>query len=419
MRVCKIWDADYPWDIRVEKIAMSLSAAGHAVHLVCRNQQRRARREWTGSFTIHRLPSLPPVLGRAHALLNLPYPANPVWIHAMARTIREAEADLILVRDLPLALPAAILGRMRRIPVILDMAENYPAMLQDRYRYTPTGPMDRLVRHPGIARVVERLTVRMVDHIIVVVEESRDRLVEAGVKPARISIVSNTPRPDQWGVRGALRDAFGRDEGTHLIYLGNLDGSRGIDTAIRAVRYLKDQGRLVRLSVIGDGPCISGLRDLASRLDVADRVTISGRLAFSRVQTIMTKAHVGIIPHYATDAWNSTIPNKLFDYMLTGLPVIVSDAKPTARIVRAEGCGEVFRDRDAQDLAQCVIALDDPESLREKALKGQSAVRRRYNWNHDAHVLVETVERVQEAARKRPWRRADANVVTATVERDS
>ena len=37
MRICKIWDADYPWDVRVEKVARSLTEAGHEVHLVARN----------------------------------------------------------------------------------------------------------------------------------------------------------------------------------------------------------------------------------------------------------------------------------------------------------------------------------------------------------------------------------------------
>src|SRR5947208_16013784 len=50
MRICKIWDADYPWDIRVEKVATSLSEAGHDVHLVFRNEARKPTLEWDGRF---------------------------------------------------------------------------------------------------------------------------------------------------------------------------------------------------------------------------------------------------------------------------------------------------------------------------------------------------------------------------------
>jgi glycosyltransferase involved in cell wall biosynthesis len=409
VRICKIWDADYPWDVRVEKVAASLSAAGHAVHLVCRNQGRRPREEWTGAFTIHRLPSIPALLGPAHTICNFPFPANPFWIHAIAQTVRRIEADVILVRDLPLALPAAFLGKIHGIPVILDLAENYPAMLEDRFRYTPTTAIDRFARNPAMARFAERLAIRLADHIIVVVEESRERLIRAGVEPDRITIVCNTPRPDRWTLP-LLRQNEGKE--LHAIYLGNLDGSRGIDTAILAVRELANRNRFVRLTVVGDGPSLTELRDLARRAGVDDRVAITGRLPFPEVQSLLARADVGLIPHYATDAWNSTIPNKLFDYMLAGLPVVVSDAKPAARIVTLEQCGDVFADRDVRDLARCLDALGDRASRLDMGRRGQAAVRRQYHWDHDARALFDVIERVKAAKATSPARRKYASALS-------
>jgi len=392
MRICKIWDADYPWDIRVEKISNSLAMAGHEVHLVCRNEARRQKTEWNGRFTIHRLPVFPDFADPIKTLWNFPFAFNPIWIHSIAQVVRDTQADLILVRDILLALPAVILGRFFQIPVILDMAENYPAMLRDRIRYTPTGRLAALIRHPSNALVVECVALKFVDHVIVVVEESRERLVHKGVPWERISVVGNTPKLDQWlQVERALQRVTPQRE-MNLVYLGNLDGSRGVDVAIRAVEFLKRIGRLVRLSIIGDGPCIQELRNLASKLSVEDRVLITGRLPWARIEAIMAKAHVGIIPHYVTDAWNSTIPNKLFDYMCMGLPVIVSDAKPTARIVQAERCGEVFRDRNPEDLARCVLLLENPELCKREGCAGKVAVRERYNWERDSQVLVKVVQ---------------------------
>lgn len=394
MRICKIWDGDYPWDVRVEKISESLTAAGHEVHLVCRNQARRSRQERNGSFTIHRLPSLPQVFGSANTPWTFPYPVNPVWIGTIDQVIRDIRPNLILVRDIPLALPAAILGKARRIPVILDMAENYPAMLQDKLSYTPTGLLDRLIRRPAVARLVERLSLRLVDHIFVVVEESRARLIRAGVRADKLSIVCNTPWSSQWELHANGRGPANAEDPINLFYLGNLDGSRGIDVAIRAIRRLRDGGRFGKLSVIGDGPSSQNLRDLVTQLGIDDQVSITGRLSFSEVKSILAQSHVGLIPHYVTEAWNTTIPNKLFDYMVYGLPVIVSDAEPTARIVRTEGCGEVFRDRDVEDLVRCIKALEDPLVRKDKGLRGQTAVRRRYNWNHDSQILVKTIEAI-------------------------
>jgi len=396
LSICKVWDADYPWDIRVEKVSTSLVAAGHTVHLVCRNAARRPRRETDGRFVIHRLPAIPSFLGPAHALCNFPHPASPVWAHAIWRVVRDVGADVILVRDLPLAVPAALIGRQLSVPVILDMAEHYAAMLEDRLRYTRTGFFDRLVRRPGFARFVEQLSLRLVDRVIVVVEESRDRLLKAGVPSDRLTVVCNTPRLDQWQTTEFPDAPFasGSAESLSLVYLGNVDGSRGVDIVIEAVRALRGRGRSVEFHVIGEGPSLKYLRALTHDLDVADRVHIYGRLPYAQVRALMATADVGVIPHYATEAWNSTIPNKLFDYMLAGLPVVVSDTLPTARIVRAEGCGEVFRDRSIEDLVRCLLALGDQAVRREMGRRGRQAVQQRLNWGVDAQRLLDAVEAV-------------------------
>src|SRR4051812_3724988 len=107
MIICHIWDADYPWDVRVEKISDSLSKK-HEVHLVCRNTARRPRYERINGSTIHRLPCLPKLFGRMQRLVGFPAFFNPIWVYMIWQTVRTTNADMILVRDLPLALTALL-----------------------------------------------------------------------------------------------------------------------------------------------------------------------------------------------------------------------------------------------------------------------------------------------------------------------
>jgi glycosyltransferase involved in cell wall biosynthesis len=323
-----------------------------------------------------------------------------VWIATIARAVRESAADLILVRDIPLAIPALRVARRFRLPVVLDMAENYPAMLHDRLRFTPTGPIGRLIRHPAWARAIERIAVRSVQHILVVIEESRERLIRVGVPAERISIVCNTPRRSLWVDEAVSRRAARAASGVRLVYLGNLDGSRGIDQAIQAVARLAAAGRDVRLTAIGDGACLKHFQGLARRFNVQDQVSLPGRLSFRHVREIMGTSDIGLIPHHATEAWNSTIPNKLFDYMAIGLPVIVSDARPTGRIVREEGCGEVFHDRHPEDLARSIRILEDPDRRSSHGQRGRAAIHRRYNWETDFRTLTGALETVLSEQRR-------------------
>ena len=103
---------------------------------------------------------------------------------------------------------------------------------------------------------------------------------------------------------------------------------------------------------------------------------------------------MGLVPHIANESWNSTIPNKLFDYMSHGLPVISSDARPAARIVRETGCGAVYESRDPLALVDAIVSMLDPVHRVECGLAGFAAVRDVYNWDLDGARLVEAVEAV-------------------------
>ena len=389
--ICHIWDADYPWDIRVEKVCQSLQV-NHEVHLVCRNEKRSPRHEVLDGTIIHRLPSLPRWLGPCHRILGLPFFFNPTWLRAVWATVKRSRADLILVRDIPLALTAILVGRWYNIPVLLDLAENYPAMLEDQRLYSPKSAIGGIVRHPALARLVEKIVLKWVDHIIVVVEESRDRLIDMGIDSSRITIITNTPPLDRWSEDAPSTVASNGHDTAHFVYLGNLDGSRGLDTAIKAVGLLKDRGHYVKLSIIGTGPNIELHRKLAETLGVTDRVAITGRLQFAKVEAIMAQANIGLIPHYRTGAWNSTIPNKLFDFMSMGKPVVVSNARPTERIVEEVQCGIVFKERDAEALAAAMMAMED-KALRDRFGKqGREAFVKKYNWTVDEQRLFESLD---------------------------
>jgi glycosyltransferase involved in cell wall biosynthesis len=388
--VCKVWDADYPWDVRVEKVCRSLGRE-HEVHLVSRNTKRRSTYERHDGLHIHRLPVVPWLPSRMNAAMDFPAFFNPLWIRAIWRTARRCRARALLVRDLPLAPTSLLVGRALGIPVVLDMAENYPAMIQDVWDSGRARVGDRLVRNPRLVRLVERIAVRHVDHILVVVEESRERLMEMGVPASKITVVMNTPALERREERGREGDggleARRRDE-LVLMYLGLLEVPRGLGTAIRAMREVRRQLPRARLVIIGSGRDEERFREEARIAGVTDCVEFRGWVEYGEALACLSRCDVGLVPHHATESWQTTIPNKLFDYMSIGKAVIVSNARPTERIVAEEGCGLVFRDRDATALAEAIVALGDPTLREACGGRGREAVRRRYNWEADERRLL-------------------------------
>ncbi len=389
MKILFCWDSEYPWDIRVEKVCHSLIKAGHTIHLVCRNQRDLPREELYKGIRIHRIASLPKSFGLVNAAFTFPAFFSPVWLWRLQQVAHQEQCDLVIVRDLPMSPAALWVGRSCGIPVILDMAECYPEMLRCAWEFEGFRISNVFVRNPRLADSVERFVLRRVEHVFVMVEESRARLLAMGIPAETISIVSNTPDQQRY----PQSEPEPRDGELRVFYVGLLNPSRGVDTMLDAAKHLKSAQFSVRMQIVGSGKHAQALRRRADALKLQEQVEFSGWVENVRVPAMIAAADVGIVPHYACKHWNTTIPNKLFDYMAAGKPVIVSDASPTARIVHETGCGLVYPSHDARALADAIRQMRDPNLRRFLGQNGYSAVQRRYNWQNDEAVLIAIVNR--------------------------
>jgi glycosyltransferase involved in cell wall biosynthesis len=299
--------------------------------------------------------------------------------------------DLAIVRDLPLIHVGLHLRRRYGIPIVLDMAENYPAMYREAVRDggSLVGAARWFLKNPAIMARVERAVLPQLDHVLVVVEESAQRVLALGVDPRRVTVVGNTPRvpTDQAPAARAVLD--GRP--LQLIYTGFVQDGRGLETVIRGLQRLRERGQRVRFTVVGDGDFRGRLQALVSEAGIQDQVHFTGWVPHERLAAHIAEADVGVIPHPKNDHTDTTIPNKLFDYMLQGLPVLVSDAAPLQRIVTTERCGEVFQARDEVSLAEALSRLMHSSELADMGRRGAAAVQRRYRWDVDAAELCRAI----------------------------
>jgi glycosyltransferase involved in cell wall biosynthesis len=290
------------------------------------------------------------------------------------------------------------------------MAENYPAMIQDVWDAGRARFGDGLVRNPRAIGFIERLAVRLVDHVIVVVEESRDRLMSLGVPASKMTIVMNTPSVNRGLVAGG-RPATPQRRGPGdlvIVYLGLLEAPRGVGTAIDAMRDVRRRIPGARLMIIGSGRDEAIFKRQAGAVGVTDCVDFLGWLDYRDALAALQRCDVGLVPHHATASWQTTIPNKLFDYMSLGKPVIVSSARPTERIVTETRCGLVFADQDPQALAETIVAMADPAMREDCGRRGREAIEHRYNWEADERRLLAAIRRVTGTDEVRAGRRLGA-----------
>lgn len=395
LRVAYVWDADYPWDVRVEKTCRALTEAGHDVHIIARNKAWRDEREVRPEGTVHRMPRWRTVGQRADRLLGFPAFFSPRWWSLISRVVREVGADVIIARDLPLCPTALAVGARHGVPVILDMAEDYPAMMRAIWTAGRATPIDYLVRNPRAVEVIERYCLRRAARTWVVSEYLRDQLgAEYGA--SRFVVVGNTPPRANTDVV-APRPERGWLE---IVYLGLLEIPRGIAELIDAVALLDARGVAVKLRLIGTGRDAELFHAQARALGLTDDVIeFLGHVPYTEALPLLAAADIGAMPLHRNEHMDSTIPNKLFDYMSVGLPVLTSDVTASAALVRTLDVGEVFTSGSAESLADALERLRDGGRRAGMAERGRRAVRDVYNWENDSRHAVASVAAVAGAPR--------------------
>jgi glycosyltransferase involved in cell wall biosynthesis len=333
-------------------------------------------------------------VGRAaDSALGFPAFFNPRWLSLLDRTVRRVRPDVVICRDLPLAPTALWAGHRHSTPVVLDIAENYPAMLRMVFDAGVHRLTDHLVRNPTAAAIVERYSLRRADRVIVVIEEMAERMVRMGIPEERIDVVSNTPPRSRAEPEPDRRRPAGQPLG--LVYLGHLEVPRGLIEMVDAVAILRRDGFPVRATIVGKGRDAELFKARAREQGLTDAdVSFLGYVDRDTALRAVQEADIGVLPHHVNEQWNTSIPNKLFDYMAVSLPVVSSNPGPFERITRATGAGEVFQAGDAASLADAVRRLADVEVRERYGAAGRRAILERYNWEYDAGVLMRGLDRV-------------------------
>ncbi|NSW78207.1 MAG: glycosyltransferase family 4 protein [Chthonomonadetes bacterium] len=405
----------YP-DIRVVKMTDTLAKAGYEVIVLARNMkgagepgashpyaasQRVEEAEWRSRLRLRRL--LNDVPERWRAPLTLPYHINPVWRRAIRDLVLKDGCQLLIVRDMPLVLAATAVGRRYGVPVIFDMAENYPAVMAVWRRWEGAGRafINLFARNITLARMVERMAVRCADVVLVVVPEHVQRVAGIRGTDNGIFVIENTPvlcDLDMLYNHYATQPEWTPSEDIlEVVYGGNIHFYRGIDTLIESAAVLKRKGvQDVRFTLVGTGKVASRLQELARQGGVDDVVCFMGWQA--DLMAFVYRGHVGYDGSHASEHTHNTMPNKVYEYMAFRKPVLVSDCRPMKRLVEETGCGLVFRSQDAEDLAEKVLMLRDPALRAEMGARGRKAVEERYNWGVDGTKFLDTVHQVLDRA---------------------
>lgn len=292
----------------------------------------------------------------------------------MYRALARARVDIVHFHD-PELIPVAFLLRLRGVRVVYDVHEDLPRQILSK-GYIPTplrGPLSR------IAGLAEWLGGKMFTGIAPATPAIAEHF------PAdRSVLVQNFPLQNEL-VAPASTLYSGRP--AHFVYVGGISKIRGTIEMVKALERVENTD--IRLRMLGKFNS-QPLQQETQNLDGWKRVAFEGWADRQAVAATLGQVRAGLVLFLPEPNHVSAQPNKLFEYMSAGLPVIASDFPLWRQIVDGAGCGVLVDPNDPSAIAGAMDwILANPEEAEAMGQRGQRAVNETYNWDREAQKLVE------------------------------
>lgn len=220
----------------------------------------------------------------------------------------------------------------------------------------------RATDHYRLSREVETWAMGRADRVVTLSETMRAEIADRGCPPERIHVIPNAVDVEQFQPRprdAELAAMLGIEPGEPVVgYISSFSPYEGIEYLLRAAAELRDQGRQLRVLLVGDGKSEGDLRALARELRL-DRGTLvmPGRVPHAEVIRYYSLIDVFVVPRSDDRVSRLVTPLKPFEAMAMQCAVVVSDVPALREIVSPGETGMTFRAEDASNLAAVLDEL--------------------------------------------------------------
>ncbi|MCA9737512.1 MAG: glycosyltransferase family 4 protein [Gemmatimonadota bacterium] len=385
------------------ELARRWVAAGHRVSVVT------GRRSYL-SGAVHDVDEALPVGLEVVRVGTLPFAgggflariANFVsfMVLALWTALRIPDVDVVVGTTPPLfqALAAAVGARLRGVPFVLEVRDLWPDFAIE---------LGVLRSRPliGLSRALERGLYRAADRVVVnspgFVEHVRARGASA-VAVVPNGVETDDFDPDAHGTAFRERHRFAPSD-TLVLYAGAHGPPNDLGVVLDAADRTRDRPDL-HWVLVGDGRDKARLVEQAGRRGL-ERVRFLPPIPKADMPEVLAAADVGLAILAPLALFRTVYPNKVFDYMAAGRPVLLAIDGVIRQVVEDGGAGRWVRAGDPDALARAALAYaDDPDRGRAEGRRGRQWVERHFQRAAQADRFLEALAKVTGSADPDPFR---------------
>lgn len=369
-------------DVRAMRAASALVEAGYAVSIVdIESESARSFERNIGGIQMEHI--LIPDWHRSRGFeLWFFVKAAQAFLLSILKLV-QVQADIYHASEVT-ALPASyIAAKLRRKPLLF---EAYELPLED----VPLSEMGIVRRY--FHKLLAVLLAFMIPQCAAVITVSPPIVQEIRKRYhiSRVALVRNILPYKKVAKSDRLREYLGLHPGVRIaLYQGNLQPDRGLETLVHAAEFLEQDIVIVMMGK-GIGTTQSRLEALISSKGVADHVKILSSAPYEELLDWTSSADIGLtlIPLDYTLNMKLCLPNKLFEYLMAGLPVLSAPLESVAEIIHAYDVGRVVSSLDPQDVAAAMNAmLKDSAALASMENNARKAAEE-LCWEKESRELI-------------------------------
>jgi glycosyltransferase involved in cell wall biosynthesis len=371
-----------PFDRRVWQEACTLRDAGYVVSIICPTGKGYEKKfEEIEGIHIWRYDLPLEAAGAVGYAVEYAVALTSTWLLCW-RVLLSRGFDVIHACNPPdlfflLGVPFKLLGKK----FLFDHHDLGPELYEAKF-----GRRDFF--HRLLLRL-EQWTFRVADVSIATNESYRRIAIDRGGMPAdRVFVVRSGPSLERMKILPP-DERLKRGRRYLVGYVGVMARQEGIDLLLQAVQNIVlDFGRTdIHFGLVGGGPALEEMRELARKLGIADFVTFTGRVPDAELLAMLNTADICVNPDVANEMNDKSTMNKIMEYMALGKPIVQFDL--TEGRYSAQGASLYARRNDPFDLAEQMVALlDDPARRAEMGEAGRRRVERELAWPHEVPKLL-------------------------------
>lgn len=288
------------------------------------------------------------------------------------------KTGVVWANDLDTLLPNFIISRLKRIPLIYDSHEYFTLSVYKKVSRKAWQLLENLL-FPHLRNVIT-------------VSDSIRSVYEKKYK-VPVTVIRNVPYKNLKRVDNG-KPIISPLKKILIMQGMGLNEHRGAEEAVLTMQFLPD---IFNLYFIGSGTILSKLKQMVRGLKLADKVTFIDPLPYNEMMDYTRQCFLGLIFEKinVSDQHLFALPNKFFDYMHAGIPVLASEATEIKRLIEQYNTGDFITSFDPEKIAEKIKAISASGEMynlwKRNTLKASEGL----NWENEEKILIDFMHRLR------------------------